>query len=79
MENQKIIKKRVYSEDEKEYFKKYYIEHRDTMVERFKELYPLRKRREIIKKLNNNEYKNIPYLKMQKYNIVKNTETKLYE
>lgn len=79
IEKKKITGKRVYSDEEKEYFKKYYIDHKEAMTGRFKELYPLRKRREIVRKLNNNEYKNIPYLKIEKYNIIKDPQTKLYE
>lgn len=71
--------KREISVEEKEYFKNYWIVNKERMYNRTKELYPMRKRREIVKKLNEGAYKSVPYLKMEKYNIVKNAGTGLYE
>ena len=59
-------------------YKKYYQDHKEDMKKAIKENYPNQIKRSILKKLNNNEYKRIPHLKLDKYNIIFDKETQKY-
>ena len=76
---EKEVKKVLKTEDKKKYNKDYYDIHKDKMKARMTELLPDRNRRKIVKGLNDGLYKRIPFLKMQKYNIVLNNETGKFE
>jgi len=65
--------------DPKEYAKQYYASHRRAMIDRMKELFPLKMRRTVIKKLNDKSYKRTPFSKIEKYNITFNDESQKYE
>ncbi len=52
-----------------EYQKNYFEKNKDKIKKQMKESQKKYKIREIIRKLNNNEYSRIPYLKIDKYNI----------
>lgn len=63
----------VQKRDMREYHKKYYSEHKEKMKKQSVEKYKAsgKPKQHIIDKLNNMEYKNIPYKKMVKYDIKK--------
>lgn len=62
----------------KEYFKKYYQDHKDKMDQQLKASRSAGTRRKVINKLNNNEYERIPYSKLLKYNIIFDENKKIY-
>ncbi len=62
----------------KEYQKQYYEKHKETMIPQVKEAQKRRRVRNIIKKLNNNEYKRIPYNVIAKHNIKFDENKKCY-
>lgn len=63
---------------DKEYSKKYYEEHKEKIKKQVKEAKTREITRKIIKGLNENEYKRIPYSAIEKHNIKFNEETKKY-
>lgn len=59
-----------------EYNKKYYQEHKEQIYEKNKEAKQRARIRELLKKLNNNEYERMPNSKIEKYNIIKDKDGK---
>jgi len=58
--------------------KKYYEDHKDVMKTQIKDAIKRRIPILLLKKLNNNEYKRIPYSKLTKHNIKFNDELNKY-
>ncbi len=63
---------------EKEYQKQYYENHKEKMLLQVKEAQIRRRIRQIIDKLNKNEYIRIPYNVITKHNIKFDEEKKYY-
>lgn len=67
-----------YRETHKEHLKAYRDSRKNDTNSFRRELYKIDKRKEIIKKLNEQTYKKIPYKKIEKYGIGYNDKLKLY-
>ena len=61
-----------------EYNRKYFEENKEKIMEQLKKSQEKSRIRKLVKQLNNNEYKRIPYSKIDKYNIKFNDETQKY-
>ncbi len=61
-----------------EYNKEYYNANKEKMHKQMKEASKRQQIRNIIKKLNNDEYKRTPYQKIEKYNIKQNEKGEYY-
>jgi hypothetical protein len=65
-------------EDKKEYFKQYYINHKEKMDIQLKKSRSINMKRVLLDKLNNDGYKRIPYSKITKYEIQYDKENQIY-
>lgn len=62
----------------KEYFKKYYQEHKEKISEQMTKNRLKYKRLEIVGKLNTGEYKRLPLTAIEKYDIKYDENNKIY-
>ena len=67
------------TENMDEYRKQYYQDHKEKLSKKSLEAGQRFRIRQIVKKLNNKEYKHIPYTAITKHRIRWNNETRLYE
>jgi hypothetical protein len=61
------------------YMKNYYQQNKEKIYEQTKASLVRRRIRNMIKRLNNNDYKNVPHAKIELYNIKKNENGIYYQ